>query len=203
MNIMGMGWQEMMIILVGALIIFGPTRLPEVAGQIGKAVRDLRKMTAEMTGELERTAGVGDIKKAVQSELAGVQAQVNSATAGVNKELGKATKAVNTTVQSAAASAKGTGTSSSTTKPATAATTKSTTAKSAGSAPAAVAATKVSKKDPLADLLAVAEGEPKSAPAAITPASNGAPQQASVDTLDAVSRSRQRRVTAGYNRRTS
>jgi Tat protein translocase TatB subunit len=204
MNIMGMGWQEMMLILVGALIIFGPTRLPEVAGQLGKAMRDLRKMTAELTGELERTAGVGDIKKAVQSELAGIQKEVNSATAGVNRELNKATSSVNSSVQSAAAAAKGTSstTTSSTTaaaKPATSTSAKSTTSTSTSSAPTAP---KVSKKDPLADLFALSEGEPATAPVAAA-SNGGATQPASVDTLDALSRARQRRVAAGYNKRPS
>src|SRR5262245_32377327 len=83
MSIMGMGWLEMVVIAIGALLIFGPDRLPEVAGQVGKFVRDIRKMTSELSGELERTAGVNDIKKAVQSELAGVKSTVDSATKGV------------------------------------------------------------------------------------------------------------------------
>jgi sec-independent protein translocase protein TatA len=33
---------ELVIILVVALIVFGPDKLPEVAGQIGRAVRDVR-----------------------------------------------------------------------------------------------------------------------------------------------------------------
>ncbi len=208
MNIMGMGWQEMMLILVGALIIFGPARLPEVAGQLGKAMRDLRKMTSELTGELERTAGVGDIKKAVQSELAGIQKEVNSATAGVNRELNKATSSVNSTVKSAATAAKSTGSSSSTTsstaKPATSTTAKSTTTASS----TATAVPKVSKKDPLADLFALSEGEPTTSTAAANakPAAvsnGGSTPPASIDTLDALSRARQRRVAAGYNKRPS
>jgi hypothetical protein len=42
-NIFGIGTQEILIIAVASLIIFGPNRLPEVAGQAAKWIRDLRK----------------------------------------------------------------------------------------------------------------------------------------------------------------
>ena len=40
-----MGPMEVTVILVVALIIFGPGRLPEMGAQAGKAVRDFRKLT--------------------------------------------------------------------------------------------------------------------------------------------------------------
>ena len=38
------------IILVLALIVFGPKRLPEIGKQLGHAMRELRKITEEVTG---------------------------------------------------------------------------------------------------------------------------------------------------------
>ncbi len=38
------------IILVLALIIFGPKKLPEIGKQIGQALREVRKITDEVTG---------------------------------------------------------------------------------------------------------------------------------------------------------
>ncbi len=40
------------IILVLALIVFGPKRLPEIGKQLGQAMRELRKVTDEFTGTL-------------------------------------------------------------------------------------------------------------------------------------------------------
>jgi sec-independent protein translocase protein TatB len=37
------------------LIIFGPGKLPEIAGQVGKVVRDFRRTTAELSSEFNRT----------------------------------------------------------------------------------------------------------------------------------------------------
>ena len=41
---------DIAIILVVALIIFGPKKLPEVGKQLGQAMRELRKITEEVTG---------------------------------------------------------------------------------------------------------------------------------------------------------
>ncbi len=39
----GLGVPELIIILVVALIIFGPGRLPEIGGAVGRGLRDFRK----------------------------------------------------------------------------------------------------------------------------------------------------------------
>jgi len=39
----GLGAPELIIILVVALVIFGPGRLPEIGGALGKGIRDFRK----------------------------------------------------------------------------------------------------------------------------------------------------------------
>jgi sec-independent protein translocase protein TatA len=39
-------------ILVIVLIIFGPGRLPELGGAVGKAMREFRKATSELTSEV-------------------------------------------------------------------------------------------------------------------------------------------------------
>jgi sec-independent protein translocase protein TatA len=43
----GMGMQEMVIILIIALIIFGPGKLPDVGSSIGKAIKDFKRSMAE------------------------------------------------------------------------------------------------------------------------------------------------------------
>jgi sec-independent protein translocase protein TatA len=40
------------VILVIVLIIFGPGRLPELGGAVGKAMREFRKATSELTNEV-------------------------------------------------------------------------------------------------------------------------------------------------------
>ena len=51
---MNLGPAEILVILVVALIVFGPKRLPEVARQVGTAMRQLRKMQDNVRAELTR-----------------------------------------------------------------------------------------------------------------------------------------------------
>jgi Tat protein translocase TatB subunit len=50
----GIGPTELIVVLVLALIVVGPEKLPSLAGQIGKAIRDFRQMSGDMTGEFQR-----------------------------------------------------------------------------------------------------------------------------------------------------
>jgi TatA/E family protein of Tat protein translocase len=47
--------MELVLIMVLALIVFGPGKLPEIAGQVGKMVRDFRNATTEMSTEFNKT----------------------------------------------------------------------------------------------------------------------------------------------------
>ncbi|MDQ3227045.1 MAG: Sec-independent protein translocase protein TatB [Chloroflexota bacterium] len=73
----GIGYQEMFIVLVVALVIFGPSRLPELAGQVGRWVRDFRRMSSDLTGEFEKTfAEVDEVKKSFKREIQSIQDEV-------------------------------------------------------------------------------------------------------------------------------
>lgn len=52
------GFPEMMVILIIALIVFGPGKLPEIGGSIGKAMREFRRASSELTEELTREVEV-------------------------------------------------------------------------------------------------------------------------------------------------
>jgi len=49
MDIFGIGVGEIFLILVLALILFGPAKIPEAARTIGKYTRALRKMSSDFT----------------------------------------------------------------------------------------------------------------------------------------------------------
>jgi len=50
---MSVGPEKILVILMVALLVFGPRRLPEVGRQVGAAVRELRKMQDTVRGELD------------------------------------------------------------------------------------------------------------------------------------------------------
>jgi sec-independent protein translocase protein TatA len=43
--------MHLLLILVIALIIFGPTKLPELGSSLGKAIRDFKKTMSETTSK--------------------------------------------------------------------------------------------------------------------------------------------------------
>jgi sec-independent protein translocase protein TatA len=48
-----LGFGELLVILVLALIIFGPRRLPEMGRTIGRSLREFRRAASEIRSELE------------------------------------------------------------------------------------------------------------------------------------------------------
>ena len=62
----GLGWQELVIILVIALIIFGPEKLPELGKSLGQAIRGFRDGTTKATEEAKKE--LKEIEKAVKGD---------------------------------------------------------------------------------------------------------------------------------------
>lgn len=48
-----LGGPEILVILLVALIVLGPKRLPEVGRQVGKAMRELRKVQSDVRAQLD------------------------------------------------------------------------------------------------------------------------------------------------------
>lgn len=49
----GIGPTELVVILVVALLVLGPKRLPEIARALGKGLAEFRRATADVTSELD------------------------------------------------------------------------------------------------------------------------------------------------------
>jgi sec-independent protein translocase protein TatA len=58
------------VILVIVLIIFGPGRLPELGGAVGRAMKEFRRATSELTNEVT-AAAKGKPEEPSPSETAG------------------------------------------------------------------------------------------------------------------------------------
>ncbi|WP_159783378.1 TatA/E family twin arginine-targeting protein translocase [Sodalinema gerasimenkoae] len=54
MNIFGIGLPEAIVILVIALLIFGPKKLPEIGSSLGKAIRSFQDASKEFENEFKR-----------------------------------------------------------------------------------------------------------------------------------------------------
>jgi sec-independent protein translocase protein TatA len=62
------GLPELIIVIVLALLVFGPKRLPEVGRQMGKTIREFRAATSSVRSEL----GVDEIV----SEVEGIKSSI-------------------------------------------------------------------------------------------------------------------------------
>jgi Tat protein translocase TatB subunit len=56
----GIGMPELVVILVVALLVLGPKRLPEVARSIGRAVAEFRRQSTEVMEEFQTQLDADD-----------------------------------------------------------------------------------------------------------------------------------------------
>ena len=59
-DLFGLGIPELIIILVIALIIFGPKKLPEIGQGLGKAIREFKKGAEDVKKEVETSTGLDE-----------------------------------------------------------------------------------------------------------------------------------------------
>lgn len=63
------GFPELILIFIVALIVFGPNKLPEIAKTLGKTMRDFRKTVNDakstIEAEIEKVDTLKDIKKEI------------------------------------------------------------------------------------------------------------------------------------------
>lgn len=69
MNIFGMGLPEIMLIMVIALLVFGPKKLPEIGRSLGKAIRGFQDASNEFQNEFKREAAQLEESVKMKAEL--------------------------------------------------------------------------------------------------------------------------------------
>ena len=68
----GIGWTEMLVLGVVALIVIGPKDLPVLMNRLGKAVATIRRMGSEFQREINKTTGldqITDLRKSITEPL--------------------------------------------------------------------------------------------------------------------------------------
>lgn len=101
MDILGIGFPELIFIMIIAMMIFGPRRLPELAAKAGKFVADLRNMSQGLMAEWQReitvAARLEEIEKArqelreIEQELKQIPKDINTETAAAKAALDEKT----------------------------------------------------------------------------------------------------------------
>ncbi len=63
MDFFGMGFGEVLVILIIALLIFGPGKVVGIGKTLGKTVRDFKKATSEMSNQVTRELDIEQANK--------------------------------------------------------------------------------------------------------------------------------------------
>ena len=67
MNIFGVGLPEVTVILILALLIFGPKKLPELGKQLGKTLKSLKTASNEFQNEIDQVLNEKDKEESLKS----------------------------------------------------------------------------------------------------------------------------------------
>ncbi|MBM4447690.1 MAG: TatA/E family twin arginine-targeting protein translocase [Chloroflexi bacterium] len=70
MDFFGIGFGEVLLILILALIIWGPKRLPDIARTLGKTMRAMRKATNDFTSQVTRDIDIEAKESREKKQLA-------------------------------------------------------------------------------------------------------------------------------------
>jgi len=68
----GMGMPELIIILVIALIVIGPKKLPDLAKALGKGMSEFKKATQEIKGSLNMEEEFKEVKEDLVDSVSGL-----------------------------------------------------------------------------------------------------------------------------------
>ena len=87
----GLGIGEILIILVIAFLLFGPKQLPEVARQVGKAVKGFKETADDLRKSVEPEINmiqqeVKTVEQDFQASLKDAEEQINAAATPAEKQ---------------------------------------------------------------------------------------------------------------------
>jgi sec-independent protein translocase protein TatB len=88
MNVFGVGPAELIVILVVALVVVGPERLPRLAADVARMIRDVRRYTGGLAAEFNQV--VKDLEQETQADVAEwkeIGEGLSDAAKGVSTEL--------------------------------------------------------------------------------------------------------------------
>jgi len=101
MDFLGIGLPEIVLILIVAVIVVGPKRLPEVAVQLARVIRQLRGYATDVTSQMrteidELTREYEQVRKELQEFRDSTSKDIES----VTREVGRTVSAVDKSMSS-------------------------------------------------------------------------------------------------------
>ncbi|HDM09507.1 MAG TPA: twin-arginine translocase TatA/TatE family subunit, partial [Desulfobacteraceae bacterium] len=69
----GIGMPELIVIMVIALIVIGPSKLPDIARALGKGIAEFKKATQEIKESLEIDEDIKEVKEDLVDSVSGLK----------------------------------------------------------------------------------------------------------------------------------
>ena len=108
MSILGMdiGWLELLVILIVALLVVGPDKLPYYARKTARFIRKFQKITTNLTGEITKAMNLDDeegkptnlkkdlldVKKSLEKDVAELKASLDTQAKAISETVDSGTK---------------------------------------------------------------------------------------------------------------
>jgi len=73
----GIGLPELIFIMVIALIVIGPSKLPDLARALGKGMAEFRKATQEIKESLDLDEDIAEVKRDLADTISGLERSVD------------------------------------------------------------------------------------------------------------------------------
>jgi len=87
----GIGFPELIVIIIIGLLVFGPNKLPDLAKAIAKGLQEFKKATQEMKENLDIDENLKEDLKGIKNNLDGslreLKAGITDSMDGINKSL--------------------------------------------------------------------------------------------------------------------
>jgi Tat protein translocase TatB subunit len=74
----GIGMPELIVIMVIALIVIGPKKLPDLARALGKGMAEFRKATQEIKESLDMDEDIHEARKDLADSISGIDKDLNA-----------------------------------------------------------------------------------------------------------------------------
>src|SRR5947209_6055735 len=85
MEFFGIGAPEFMVVLVIAILLFGPDKIPSMAAQVGKTIREFRRYTSDLTKEFD--AATGDLRSEFTNIAGDLRGELEATRADLRSQL--------------------------------------------------------------------------------------------------------------------
>ncbi len=105
MNVFGVGPLELAVILIVALVFVGPDRLPRLAADLARTIKEIRKYTSGLAAEFNEV--VKDVERETDGEKS-LWREVSESVGGATKQVTTAMREVRQDVMQAQGTAAGT-----------------------------------------------------------------------------------------------